>query len=143
MVKLWHTRHRSEVREGSALWQQAERRACYLSKMKGLCFNCLVRNHQVAACWDPTRCWRCHRSCHISTCAPRGHNIASTCATIILSPYLAAPPITAIQIPDSYRHTTLVAPPPLSTTTFFTSGSTRRSEFERGCQTRCCLRPSS
>jgi hypothetical protein len=86
-VKRQRTRHCSKVREGSALWQQAEQSARYLSKMKELCFNSLAHDHQVAACRDPTKCWRCHRSVHISTnCAPHCHNITSTRPTIIPSP---------------------------------------------------------
>jgi hypothetical protein len=42
--------------------RQQERRSLYLRKMKGLCFNCLGRNHKIASCCDPTRCWRCRPS---------------------------------------------------------------------------------
>lgn len=47
-----------------------ERRAIYLSKMRGRCFNCLARDHRVARCRDPTKCWLCFRSGHISSRCP-------------------------------------------------------------------------
>jgi hypothetical protein len=43
------------------------RRALYLSKIKGWCFNCLARDHKVATCRSPTKCWSCRCSGHIST----------------------------------------------------------------------------
>jgi hypothetical protein len=47
--------------DSEAHWQQ-ECQSLYLRKMKGLCFNYLVRNHKIASCCDPTRCWRCRPS---------------------------------------------------------------------------------
>jgi hypothetical protein len=38
----------------------------YLRKMKGQCINCLARDHNVASCRDPTRCWHCRRFGHTS-----------------------------------------------------------------------------
>lgn len=34
--------------------------------MKGLCFNCLSRDHKVACCHNSTRCCRCHQFGHTS-----------------------------------------------------------------------------
>jgi hypothetical protein len=40
--------------------------------MKGLCFNCLARDHMVASCRSPTRCWRWRQFEHTSAkCLPR------------------------------------------------------------------------
>jgi hypothetical protein len=38
--------------------------------MKGHCFNYLARDHKVAMCRSPTKCWSCRRSGHISTGCP-------------------------------------------------------------------------
>jgi hypothetical protein len=42
----------------------------FFRKMKGLCFNCLAKDHNVASCRSSTRCWRCRCFGHISTECP-------------------------------------------------------------------------
>jgi hypothetical protein len=46
------------------------RRAIYLSKLQGKCFNCLASDHRVAQCRNPTKCLVCPRSGHISYGCP-------------------------------------------------------------------------
>jgi hypothetical protein len=46
------------------------RRAIYLSKLQGKCFNCLASNHWVSQCRNPTKCLVCPRSGHISYGCP-------------------------------------------------------------------------
>jgi hypothetical protein len=57
----------SIVHSDTLAQQQGEWCLLYLKMMKGLCFNCLARDHKVAFCHDPTKCWRCHQFGHIST----------------------------------------------------------------------------
>jgi hypothetical protein len=70
LVKPRCTCPRSVKLSEDVLRLQAERHARYLGKVRGLCFNCLAPGHQVASCRDPTRCWFCHHSSHISTECP-------------------------------------------------------------------------
>lgn len=41
-----------------------------MEKMRGRCLNCLARDHCAAQCRDPTKCWLCLRSGHISSWCP-------------------------------------------------------------------------
>jgi hypothetical protein len=78
-VRRRHAR-RAEAKKASreSLLQQERRppflekqsdacRARYLRKVEGRCFNCFARDHRIADCRDPIKCWRCHCSGHIST----------------------------------------------------------------------------
>ncbi|TVU34994.1 hypothetical protein EJB05_16856, partial [Eragrostis curvula] len=73
-VQRRRARHRTTPRPVSGSQADSDRqrllRAAYLAKMRGRCFNCLARDHQVAQCRDPTKCWCCRRSGHISYRCP-------------------------------------------------------------------------
>jgi hypothetical protein len=70
----------------------------YLSKMQGLCFNCLSQNHKVADYRRQTRCWCCLRLGHLST-ACHHHSIAPSCLRLRPSP--PSPPASPQQIQPS------------------------------------------
>jgi hypothetical protein len=43
------------------------RRNEFKDRMVNRCYNCLALDHRCAQCRDPTRCWKCKRSGHISS----------------------------------------------------------------------------
>lgn len=60
-------------RPDSTHQQQARRQDPFLSRMHGLCFNCLAQDHRVAQCRNSVRCWWCHKSRHICSGCPSRH----------------------------------------------------------------------
>jgi hypothetical protein len=47
------------------------RRQKFSAKLKGHCFHCFAKDHRHSHCRDPSRCWRCKKSGHISSSCPR------------------------------------------------------------------------
>lgn len=54
----------------SSQHQDSLRRALYLTKVQGKCFNCFASDHRVAKCHNPTKCWVCQHFGHISYRCP-------------------------------------------------------------------------
>lgn len=61
---------RTSSRVESRPWEVA-RRATFIDKMRGRCYNCLGRDHKIAHCRDPTKCWVCLHSGHTSSSCPQ------------------------------------------------------------------------
>lgn len=70
VVKPWCIRPHPMDRPDGTFRLEPQRCARYLRWMKGRCFNCLARDHKVASCQFPTRCWVCRESWHISYKCP-------------------------------------------------------------------------
>jgi hypothetical protein len=72
----WHevqskrTGRRTVPRPDGMPCEQDKRRSHFFKRMKGLCFNCLAKDHKVVSCHNPSKCWRCRRYDHISTDCP-------------------------------------------------------------------------
>lgn len=89
LVQMRRACRRASLRqagEGSRVdSDQLQLRRTYLAKIKGRCFNCLALDHLVAHCRDPTRCWSCWRSGHISSRCP-SHRKPATSITNATTP---------------------------------------------------------
>ena len=54
-----------------------DRHINFPSRFQGRSFQCLVRDHKVASCCNPMRCWRCNCNGHFSKHFPSRHCLNS------------------------------------------------------------------
>jgi hypothetical protein len=50
---------------------------------RGCCFNCLPRDHNRALCRDPSKCWKCKKSDHISSSCSKSLSTKPKCSVAL------------------------------------------------------------